>query len=114
MANPNLSDSLLTITHTAVQWQPDAAEVDHSQLLTALSQRRLLLLLDNLEHLPGIADLLGDILAAAPGVQILGTIYCRRSQYTGCAADAAPVGQQILSGQRPAARGALAARAGSC
>jgi predicted ATPase/DNA-binding SARP family transcriptional activator/Tfp pilus assembly protein PilF len=43
------------------------------QLLAALGGRRLLLLLDNLEHLPGIANLLGDMLAAAPGVQMLAT-----------------------------------------
>lgn len=43
------------------------------QLLDALGRRQLLLLLDNLEHLPGVATLLSDILAASPGVQILAT-----------------------------------------
>ncbi|MFO7537707.1 MAG: tetratricopeptide repeat protein, partial [Chloroflexota bacterium] len=49
------------------------AENPRRQLLAALSRRQLLLLLDNLEHLPGIGDLVADILTAAPGVQILAT-----------------------------------------
>jgi DNA-binding SARP family transcriptional activator len=49
------------------------AENPRRQLLAALSRRKLLLLLDNLEHLPGIGDLVADILTAAPGVQILAT-----------------------------------------
>ncbi len=44
-----------------------------ARLLAALRRKRLLLLLDNLEHLlPGV-DLLAEILAAAPGVVVLAT-----------------------------------------
>ena len=72
---------LATVNETALALTAIAAALEialepenpHGQLLAALGRRRLLLLLDNLEHLPGIADLLGDMLAAAPGVQILAT-----------------------------------------
>jgi predicted ATPase/transcriptional regulator with XRE-family HTH domain len=49
--------------------QSDAAE----RLIGALRERALLLVLDNLEHLLDGVVLLNDILAAAPGVQILAT-----------------------------------------
>jgi DNA-binding SARP family transcriptional activator len=43
------------------------------QVLDYLREKRLLLLLDNLEHLSDGFDLITDILQTAPGVQILGT-----------------------------------------
>lgn len=43
------------------------------QLLAALRPRRMLLVLDNLEHLLSACDLLADILAAAPGLNLLCT-----------------------------------------
>ncbi len=44
-----------------------------AQILTYLCGKELLLLLDNFEHLLDGADLLSDILAAAPGVRLLVT-----------------------------------------
>ncbi|MBC8076015.1 MAG: tetratricopeptide repeat protein, partial [Chloroflexales bacterium] len=52
--------------------QEGAAEVT-AQLLTALHNRRALLVLDNFEHLVGEAGLLADILAYAPQVKLLVT-----------------------------------------
>jgi predicted ATPase/DNA-binding SARP family transcriptional activator len=45
----------------------------HGQLLHALSHRRLLLILDNFEQVAAGAELLGEILAAAPAVKFLVT-----------------------------------------
>ncbi|MEN3534443.1 BTAD domain-containing putative transcriptional regulator [Microbispora sp. ZYX-F-249] len=42
-------------------------------LLAAVRRRNLVLVLDNLEHLPSVAPLAGAILAAAPAVRILAT-----------------------------------------
>ncbi|MEU1724188.1 BTAD domain-containing putative transcriptional regulator [Nonomuraea sp. NPDC005692] len=42
-------------------------------LLSALAGRRLLLVLDNLEHLPCFDAVVGEILRAAPGVRVLAT-----------------------------------------
>jgi DNA-binding SARP family transcriptional activator/predicted ATPase len=43
------------------------------QLFDYLRRKRLLLILDNLEHLPDAAGLLADILRIAPGVKVLAT-----------------------------------------
>jgi predicted ATPase len=48
-------------------------ESAHQQLLWYLGDKRLLLLLDNFEHLPGGAGLVSDILTAAPLVKVLVT-----------------------------------------
>lgn len=48
-------------------------ETSLAQLQAYLHQRRLLLILDNLEHLTGIAVLLLQILQAAPGIKMLVT-----------------------------------------
>jgi predicted ATPase/DNA-binding SARP family transcriptional activator/Tfp pilus assembly protein PilF len=48
-------------------------ENPRAQLLAALEPRRLLLLLDNLEHLPGAAALVAEMLAVAPGLRLLAT-----------------------------------------
>ncbi|RVX45595.1 DNA-binding SARP family transcriptional activator [Nonomuraea polychroma] len=42
-------------------------------LLAALTGRSMLLVLDNLEHLPSFDPVIGDILRAAPGVRVLAT-----------------------------------------
>jgi predicted ATPase/class 3 adenylate cyclase len=42
-------------------------------LIAHLRERELLLVLDNLEQLPGVAPLVADIVAEAPGVVVLGT-----------------------------------------
>ncbi|MCU0522220.1 MAG: tetratricopeptide repeat protein [Anaerolineae bacterium] len=52
---------------------PQNAVVPQEQLLIYLSGRRMLLLLDNLEHLLEHSGLLADILARAPGVKLLAT-----------------------------------------
>jgi predicted ATPase/DNA-binding SARP family transcriptional activator len=53
---------------------PLAARRPVRDLLQAwLAERRLLVVLDNLEHLPGAAALLTDLLAAAPGLKLLAT-----------------------------------------
>jgi predicted ATPase/class 3 adenylate cyclase len=44
-----------------------------ANLTTFLKQRTLLLLLDNVEHLLGVAPVVGDLLAEAPGVKVLAT-----------------------------------------
>jgi predicted ATPase/Tfp pilus assembly protein PilF len=69
-----VDETSLALTAVAAALEiPLEPENPQRQLLSALSRRRLLLLLDNLEHLPGVADLLGAILAAAPAVHILAT-----------------------------------------
>lgn len=44
-----------------------------ASLKTYLREKRLLLLLDNFEHLPAAAPLVGELLAAAPGLKLLVT-----------------------------------------
>jgi predicted ATPase/DNA-binding SARP family transcriptional activator len=50
-----------------------AGEPARAQLLEFLGRRRVLLVMDNFEHLLDAAPLLADILASAPGVKILVT-----------------------------------------
>lgn len=49
------------------------AGVDEAELITALSQRTLLLVLDNLEHLLPGAGVVAEVLAAAPGCSVVVT-----------------------------------------
>lgn len=51
----------------------DEASDPRRQLLANLRERRALLLLDNFEHMLAGADLVGEILRAAPGVKVLVT-----------------------------------------
>jgi len=70
VARPELlASTIAAALDVPMRGQSDAAE----RLVDALRERQLLLVLDNLEHLADGALLLGDILAAAPGVQILAT-----------------------------------------
>jgi predicted ATPase/DNA-binding SARP family transcriptional activator len=72
---------LAAVNETALVLTAVAAALDlhlepenpRAQLLAALEPRKLLILLDNLEHLPGVADLVADLLAAAPGLRLLAT-----------------------------------------
>ncbi|HZJ08664.1 MAG TPA: hypothetical protein VFD39_03125, partial [Trueperaceae bacterium] len=48
-------------------------ESARAQLLSALTSRRDVLLLDNLEHLPGMAELLAEILRGAAGLMLVTT-----------------------------------------
>ncbi|UCH24521.1 MAG: AAA family ATPase [Trueperaceae bacterium] len=47
------------------------------QLLTTLTKRNLLLILDNLEHLPAAAEFVLDLLQAAPDITVLATTRSR-------------------------------------
>ncbi len=55
------------VSHTTGQQSPDEV------VRTTLRSRRLLLVLDNLEHLPEAALWVADLLAACPGVTVLAT-----------------------------------------
>jgi predicted ATPase/DNA-binding SARP family transcriptional activator/Tfp pilus assembly protein PilF len=52
---------------------PREGETPKQQLLNYLCEKQMLLLLDNIEHLLGSADLLSEILECAPGVRLLVT-----------------------------------------
>jgi predicted ATPase/DNA-binding SARP family transcriptional activator len=52
---------------------PRSAQDARLQLFEALRHRRLLLVLDNLEHLPGGATLVRELLDVAPAVKVLAT-----------------------------------------
>ena len=57
---------------------PANNEADSLNLLLAhLASRTLLLVLDNLEHLPGSAPIIAQLLAAAPALKVLGTARVR-------------------------------------
>ncbi|MEU8321589.1 BTAD domain-containing putative transcriptional regulator [Nonomuraea sp. NPDC048881] len=73
-------------------------------LLSALAGRRLLLVLDNLEHLPGFDAVVGEILRAAPGVRVLATSR-RRPDLPG------QVAVEVAGLPGPAAEALFAARA---
>ncbi|MFI7463721.1 ATP-binding protein [Nonomuraea sp. NPDC049646] len=73
-------------------------------LLAALAGRRLLLVLDNLEHLPGFDAVVGEILRAAPGVRVLATSR-RRPDLPG------QVAVEVAGLPGPAAEALFAARA---
>ncbi|MFI6924801.1 AfsR/SARP family transcriptional regulator [Nonomuraea spiralis] len=73
-------------------------------LLSALAGRRLLLVLDNLEHLPGFDPVVGEILRAAPSVRVLATSR-RRPDLPG------QVAVEVAGLPGPAAEALFAARA---
>lgn len=50
-----------------------ASATIQEQLLRYLANKRIFLLLDSLEHLPGATDLIAEMLATAPGLQVLAT-----------------------------------------
>jgi len=58
---------------TALRLSPAGGEDPLASVLDFLREKRLLLLFDNFEHLTGGAELLGRLLAAAPGVRALVT-----------------------------------------
>jgi predicted ATPase/DNA-binding SARP family transcriptional activator len=72
LAAVNESALVLTAVAAALDLHLEP-ENPRAQLLAALEPRKLLILLDNLEHLPGVADLVADLLAAAPGLRLLAT-----------------------------------------
>lgn len=66
-------DQILHVIINILGFTVRSIESAHQQLLWYLSDKRLLLLLDNFEHLPDGAGLVADILAAAPFVKVLVT-----------------------------------------
>ncbi|HKQ03008.1 MAG TPA: BTAD domain-containing putative transcriptional regulator, partial [Actinomycetes bacterium] len=65
---------LLAVTVAEAMAVPLAGRRPARELLGAwLAERRLLVVLDNLEHLPGAASLVNGLLAAAPGLKLLAT-----------------------------------------
>lgn len=68
------SPEMITITAgRAIGFQFQGAAEPKEQLLGYLQQKRMLLLLDNFEHLVDGTDLLVEIVAAVPGLQLLVT-----------------------------------------
>jgi predicted ATPase len=64
---------LATSVATACGLAPAAATDAEAVLIDALAEQRLLLLVDNMEHLVEGAATLGRLLAAVPGLQVLAT-----------------------------------------
>ena len=72
--NPEQVPDLLAATVAEALAVPLATRRPVRDLLQAwLAERRLLVVLDNLEHLPGAASLLTDLLAGSPGLKLLAT-----------------------------------------
>ncbi|MCK6579276.1 MAG: hypothetical protein L6Q98_14390 [Anaerolineae bacterium] len=67
------SAGLVSTIAQAVGVSLNGQEEPRTQLLNHFERRRILLVLDNFEHLLDDADLVGDILSAAPAISILVT-----------------------------------------
>ena len=67
------SNVLVSALADAVGCQLSGSQLPRLQLLTYLHNKELLLLLDNFEHLLDGVELLGELLAAAPGLRLLVT-----------------------------------------
>jgi predicted ATPase/class 3 adenylate cyclase len=70
-----LPDGVLMVSELARILEVDRSEGQtlEQSLADALADRELLLVLDNFEHLPAAAGVVADLLAAAPGVDVLAT-----------------------------------------
>jgi predicted ATPase/class 3 adenylate cyclase len=70
-----IADSALMVSELAhtLEVEPVAGQPLENTLAAALSERELLLVLDNFEHLLGSVGLVADLLAAAPGLDVLST-----------------------------------------
>ncbi|HET9221921.1 MAG TPA: winged helix-turn-helix domain-containing protein, partial [Roseiflexaceae bacterium] len=66
-------DSAATAIAQALRIKPTANQLLLDQLHERLCEQELLLLLDNLEQVPGAASLVSELLAAAPRLKVLGT-----------------------------------------
>jgi predicted ATPase len=73
LASTGAPDLLPTAIATALHLDLSAARGAHAALVDHLRDKRLLLVLDNFEHLVEGAGLLEELLAAAPGLVILAT-----------------------------------------
>jgi len=67
------SNVLVSALADAVGCQLSGSQLPRLQLLSYLHNKELLLLLDNFEHLLAGVELLGELLAAAPGLRLLVT-----------------------------------------
>jgi predicted ATPase/class 3 adenylate cyclase len=70
--------ALASVQDPDVMWKTIASDLgtdgdDALAVTTHLRDRRLLLVLDNLEQLPGAAEVIAELLAAAPGLVVLAT-----------------------------------------
>jgi predicted ATPase/DNA-binding winged helix-turn-helix (wHTH) protein/tetratricopeptide (TPR) repeat protein len=66
------ADQMVYVVAEVLGLSLDARAVPRTQLIGYLAPREVLLVLDNLEHLPSL-DLIAGILSAAPGVAVLAT-----------------------------------------
>jgi predicted ATPase/DNA-binding SARP family transcriptional activator len=73
LAQVDAAEHIAATLVSALALPVQGAREVQEQLLAALRPRRMLLVLDNLEHLLAASDLLADILAAAPGLKFLCT-----------------------------------------
>jgi hypothetical protein len=74
LAPADYSEEILPAVAVALNYQaPEKTQALKPQLLAALSRQRLLLILDNFEHLLAEAGLVNEILQACPDVSILVT-----------------------------------------
>ncbi len=73
LASIHQVDLLPASIGSALQLPPTLVDDPAHQLIKALADSEVLLILDNLEHLPGAGDLIGQLLACAPGIAILAT-----------------------------------------
>ncbi len=64
----------LVLSTLSIPEAPGPHETAEARLVAALRERRMLLVLDNCEHVLGpVADLVGTLLPAAPGLRVLAT-----------------------------------------
>jgi predicted ATPase/class 3 adenylate cyclase len=70
-----IPDAALMVSELArvLEVEPSAGEPLDETVIAALSERELLLVLDNFEHLVDAAGLVADVLASAPRVDVLST-----------------------------------------
>ncbi|HEY2652581.1 MAG TPA: BTAD domain-containing putative transcriptional regulator, partial [Solirubrobacteraceae bacterium] len=75
VALASIPDRALMVSELArvLDVAPVPAESLEQTLVSGLSERELLLVLDNFEHLPEAVGLVADLLASAPGVDVLAT-----------------------------------------
>ncbi|MDF3040588.1 MAG: adenylate/guanylate cyclase protein, partial [Thermomicrobiales bacterium] len=67
------ADLAPTAIATALAIPETAGQTSREQVLTALAEQSLLLVLDNLEQLPDVGPFVAELLATAPGLAVLAT-----------------------------------------